>query len=387
MCFGRADGKLLWQAGVTFKGEEPTNTQNPYCSSSPTTDGERVVAFFGSAGLYCCNFDGKELWRRQLGDVDSWHGSGSSPVIRDGLCFLNFGPGTNSALVACDVKTGDVVWKVEPPKSEGRPSFPGRFGPPGGGRPGGGPPRGERRGPPEPSTQQSDLSRAFEGAGRSGDFSGRGGFNGSWSTPVIVRVGDHDELLVVESSQVAAYEPKTGKQIWKCKGLPPQVFTSPAIGDGIVVATGHSLPAGTEVMAVKLGGNGDVTETNRLWQTRLPKEVIGSGVVAADSVFLVAEHGFLICLDLKTGQKKWEQRLRGSGRTGGSWSSTVLVGGKLLVTNHSGETFVVKASKDFELLQTNSTADETTCASLALSDGQVFLRTHESLWCFGTATR
>jgi len=388
MCFARADGKLLWTVSVKFEGEEPTNTQNPYCSSSPSTDGERVVACFGSAGLYCYNFDGKELWHRRLGDVDSWHGSGASPVIHDGLCYINFGPGTNAAFFALDVKTGDVAWKVEPRKNEGRRGGPGGFGPPRGfGPPGGGPQRGDRG---ETATSSTDdaQSRAMENAGRSGNMRGRGGFNGSWCTPVIIHVDDHDELIVVESSQVASYDPKTGKQLWNCRGLPQQVFSSPAIGEGVLVAMGHRTPSGTQIVAVKLGGKGDISDTKCLWQKQLPREYIGSGIVAGGCVFLIADNGTALCLDIKTGETKWEQRLKGtSGGLGGSWSSIVRVGDRLLITNHSGVTFVVKAAPSFELLQTNPIFKERTCASLALSDGQVFLRTHESLWCFGNPIR
>ncbi len=380
MCFNRADGKLRWQSGVTYKESEPTNTQNPYCSASPTTDGEHVVAMFGSAGLYCYDFAGKELWHRDLGKIDSWHGSGSSPVISGQRCFVNFGPGNDSALVACDVRTGKLVWKVALPKAEtfgglGFGWFGSRLGPPG---------KTDGRRERGSHTEANDESAAFEGAARSADLSGAGGFNGSWSTPVVVHVADHDELIVVKSMQVAAHEPATGKELWTCKGLPPQVFTSPAIANGTLIATGHVLPSGTHVMALKLGGRGDVTKTNRLWELELPKETIGSGVIAADSVFLVNDHGYLICLDLKTGKKRWEKRLKAGGHKSGSWSSILLVKDKLLITNLSGETFVVKASPDFQLLETNATSNETTCASLAVSDGQVFLRSYGSLWCFGT---
>jgi outer membrane protein assembly factor BamB len=120
MCFARGDGRLLWQSGVTATDREPTNGQNPYCSASPASDGRRVVAYFGAPGLFC--FDaasGRELWRRELGKVDSWQGSGSSPVIHGGLCFVNAGPGTDAALVACDLEDGRVVWNVTPPRPEG----------------------------------------------------------------------------------------------------------------------------------------------------------------------------------------------------------------------------------------------------------------------------
>ena len=93
MCFARADGKELWTAGVTYSEPEPTHNTNPYCSATPATDGERVVASFGSAGLFCCDLDGKELWRRDLGNMNHMFGNASSPVIVGDLVVLNAGPG------------------------------------------------------------------------------------------------------------------------------------------------------------------------------------------------------------------------------------------------------------------------------------------------------
>lgn len=364
-----ATGKEVWRAGVKFDAKEPTNKQNPYCAASPSTDGERVVAFFGTPGLYCYDSAGKEMWHKELGEVDSWHGSGSSPVIHDGVCFLNFGPGTNAALYAFDVKTGKELWKQAPPKPER---------PPGGPRPG-----GPRPMPPGGGGKTEDKEKEkpteFERAGGSGDFSGKGGFNGSWCTPLVLRAGDRDELVLVESSRVAAYDPKTGKELWFCKGLPMQVFASPAIGDGVLVAMGHNLPSGTKAMAVKLGGTGDVSESHRLWQVDLRKECIGSGVVANGGVFLVTETGMAVCLDVKTGKQVWEERLPG-GR--GSWSSLVLTGDRLLATNQTGQVSVLAASKEYDLTQSNEIPAETTCSSPAVAGGAVFLRTHASLWCF-----
>src|SRR5205823_5687337 len=117
LCFARADGKLLWQAGVEYSQAETTNGQNPHCSSSPVTDGQRVIALFGSAGIYCYDFSGKELWHRELGKIDSWHGSGSSPIIYDDLCVVNFGPGSNAALIAMNKTSGEIVWQKKSPKA------------------------------------------------------------------------------------------------------------------------------------------------------------------------------------------------------------------------------------------------------------------------------
>jgi len=376
-------GKELWRAGINFGSREPTNRSNPYCSASPATDGQRVLAFFGTPGLYCYDMAGKELWHRSLGEVDSWHGSGSSPIVHGGLCYLNFGPGTQAALYALDMKTGQTVWKVDAPQGGGfggpRLGGPGRGGPGPGGRFPGGPP-GDRRpmageGPEGGANRASD----FERAGSTGDFSGKGGFNGSWCTPVVLRTGDREELVLVEMSRVAAYDPKTGKLLWSCKGLPSQVFSTPAVGEGVLVAMGHNIPSGTSVMAVKLGGTGDVSETHRLWETNLTTECIGSGIIAKSCVFLVTQNGLGLCLDLKTGKKLWQERL---GNHSGSWSSLLLINDCLLVNNQSGQVSVLRASPKFEQLHTNTIPAETTCSSLAIAGGRVFLRTYDALWCF-----
>lgn len=355
MCFARSDGKLLWQSGVVYTAREPTNAENPYCSGSPATDGRHVVAYFGSAGLYCYDFSGKELWHRDVGKVDSWQGSGSSPIIYGNQCILNAGPGTEAVLIACDLETGDVAWRVQPPKVGG------------GAAPGAPPPAGG----------------GFANAMMNADPSGAGGFLGSWATPLVVHSEGGDQLVVVHPLRVSAYEPATGREIWVCKGMPDQTFASPAAGEGTLVCTGHRMNGGgTLVTAIRLGGAGDVTATHRLWQTDFPKECVGSGVIAAGRVYLVTQFGSVLCLDLLSGHKAWEKRLPAQGALGGSWSSLVLADNKLLVPDHSGEVFILAAAPQYKLLATNWSGEESTCSSLALSDGQVFLRTYEALWCF-----
>jgi hypothetical protein len=328
------------------------------------------MAFFGTPGLYCYDFAGKELWHRSLGEVDSWHGSGSSPVIHGGLCYLNFGPGTQAALYALDVKTGETVWKVAAPKASspfGAILFGGLRG-------------GTRPGLGEPPSGETEKPTEFEKAAMSGDMSGKGGFSGSWCTPVVLRTGDRDELVLVESTRVAAYDPKAGKSLWTFTGLPGQVFASPAVGEGVLVAIGHISPSGTKVVAMKLGGSGDVTATHRLWEVNLKKDCIGSGVVAAGCLFLVTENGFVVCLDLQTGKQVWQERLP---RGVGSWSSLVLLNDRLLVANQSGRVSVLAASPKFEVLGTNAIPTETTCSSPAVANGCVLLRTYAALWCIG----
>jgi outer membrane protein assembly factor BamB len=373
MCFDRADGRVLWQSGVSYPDGEPTNAQNPYCAGSPVTDGQRVIAYFGSAGLYCYDFAGKELWHRDVGQVDSWQGSGSSPVLFGELCILNAGPGTDAALLAVKKETGEPVWRVIPPGTPAKPPAP--------------PKEAEPR---KAAAVERPKSKGFDNAMWSADPRGAGGFIGSWSTPVVIRQGERDELIVVHSQQVTAYDPATGKELWTCKGLPEQAFASPAIGEGVLVATGHRVTGGgTRITAVKLtpGASGDVTETNRLWQADMPKDCVGSGVIAAGHVFLPTQFGSLACYDLRSGKRTWDKRLEGSGSKNGSWSSLVLLGDRMLIPNHSGQLFELRAAPKFELLATYAPADETTCSSLAVADRQVFLRTYDALWCFGAPTR
>src|SRR5262249_31667583 len=115
MCLDRKDGKVLWQREVEYTEKETTHGTNPYCSASPATDGERVVVSHGSAGVYCYDLDGKELWKRDLGKFNHIWGNASSPVIWKDLVFLNCGPGERVFLLAMDKKTGEDVSKVEHP--------------------------------------------------------------------------------------------------------------------------------------------------------------------------------------------------------------------------------------------------------------------------------
>lgn len=110
MCFDRADGELIWQQGLTTQfADDPTHPTNPYCSASPVTDGQRVIVWFGSDGLHAYDFAGRKLWSRELGVQRHIWGYGASPVIHGDLCFLNFGPGERSFLVAVDKQTGDRI--------------------------------------------------------------------------------------------------------------------------------------------------------------------------------------------------------------------------------------------------------------------------------------
>jgi outer membrane protein assembly factor BamB len=513
ICFDRTTGKLLWQEGITYTENEPTQENNPYCAGTPATDGERVYGSFGSAGVYAYDLAGKEVWHRDLGKLNHGFGSAISTVLHGNLCILNFGPGEKARLVALNKKTGEIAWEAQPPKvdpSEQQPMG-GRFGGPpgrgGGGRGGFGPgmilapqmlSQGDKNGdqklsleefaaladawfdkldaekagklsqeqftakigdvlPPPPgsgppgggagpgsgrgfgpgrmispglftaadSDKDGSLTRAelkatfakwttdwdadktgsvnedqirdglnaalprpnFGGPGGPGGGRGPGGRggpgaggpSGSWSTPVIVKAAGSDELIVNFPNRLAAYDPVTGKELWISKGFGDTIQSTPVFGEGAIVAMSSGMGSGIAI-AVKPGGSGDVTETQRLWKFDRVKSGMGSGVIHDGHFYTISSQGIAVCLDLKTGNMVWEERLKGPGASGDSWSSMLLADGKIYVPNKSGDIFILRAGPKFEVLATNSVGEPTN-ASLAASNSELFLRTDKALWC------
>jgi outer membrane protein assembly factor BamB len=231
-------------------------------------------------------------------------------------------------------------------------------------------------------------SNFASGGGGAGGPGGRGGFGGggpggSWSTPLVIQTGGRDELILNFPHRLAAYEPKTGRQLWLSKGLGGTIYTTPAWGDGVLFAT-TSGPGGGNAIAVKPGGSGDVTESQRVWRLDRAKSMIGSGVIHAGHLYTISQDGIAACLSLKDGSTVWEERLKGPGSRTSSWSSLLLADGRLYAPNQSGDVFVFRAAPKFELLATNAVGEPTN-ASLAAADGALFLRTDKSLWCFATA--
>lgn len=328
LCFHRADGKLLWQRETIYKDKESTHPTNPFCSASPVTDGERVIVSHGSAGMVCYDFDGKELWRCDLGKLEHIWGNASSPILYGDLCILWAGPGERQFLVALNKKTGQKVWQHDEP----------------GGKSGTGQP-----------------------------------WIGSWSTPLIVRVGDHDELLLGVPGKAKGFDPKSGKELWRCDALinagkHELVYTSPIYADGVAVFMGGF---GCSALAVRPGGTGDVTQTHRLWFHKAPNpQRIGSPVIVGEHVYLVNEEGIAQCFELKTGKEIWgKQRV-----TSSTWGSLIAADGKLYVTSRDGDTIVLKASPTHEVIGRNP-INEPVYGSIAVSDGELFLRSYKHLWC------
>jgi outer membrane protein assembly factor BamB len=326
LCLDRATGKQLWQQTVIYDKEEATHPTNPYCSASPATDGDRVVVSFGSAGMYCYDFQGKELWKVDLGKLEHVWGNASSPVLYGDLAILWCGPGERQFLLAVDKKTGKEVWKHD-----------------------------------EPGGSDGITNKKWIG---------------SWSTPLIANVKGQDQLILGMPKVLRSFDPKTGKELWSCQGLTDLIYTSPLYADGIVVAMSgfHG-----SALAVKLGGSGDITK-DRLWLHKRNPQRIGSGVIVGKHVYILEADGVPHCFELETGKEVWKVEERPGGAA--AWGSMVHADGKLYVTARGGTTFVFAASPKYELLAENRLGEHVD-ASPAIADGQIFIRTFRHLWCIG----
>jgi outer membrane protein assembly factor BamB len=324
LCFSRRDGRELWRGVVEYTGEEEStyNAEPHWCSASPTTDGQRVVASFGSAGLYCWDMKGKLLWKRELGRCDQIWGTAASPVLWQNIVLHNFGPGERTFLIALNKQDGTELW---------RQAEPGMF-------------------------------------GKSQDE-----WQGSWSTPVVRKRGGGFEVLISWPNTLKSYDPATGRLLWRCDGLGRLVYTSPLVSNEVVVVmSGFMGPA----MAVKLGGTGDVTDSHRLWRQEKAPQRIGSGVVVGDTVYQLNENGVWTVIELSTGKLISNERA-GEVRV---WSSITYAGGRLYCVNQQGEVLVFSAETSPRLLSRNAMGERAQ-ASIAVSDGDIFVRTYGHLWC------
>lgn len=332
LCVDRRNGKLLWESGPVYEAPEMTiEEHNPYCAASPVTDGKRVIAFFGSAGLFAFDFEGRELWRAELGSITHRFGTASSPVLADNLCIVYVGPGDRHEMVAVDKRSGKIAWRapgVAPSADEAA--------------------KVQTNGPP----------------------------SGSWSTPLVIDNRGHREVIMPFAFRMGGYDLKDGKQHWQSAGLGLQTYVMPHWVDGMLIAM-----SGTTAIALR-PPEGQGTEPGIVWKETKGKFRFGSGVAAGKHLYFLAENGFAECWEKSTGKVLWQERLQGPGAKKTTWSSLSMAGNMIYAPNQSGDVFVFAAEPTFRIVSTNSVAEPTN-ASLAFANGNVIMRTDKALWRFG----
>jgi outer membrane protein assembly factor BamB len=320
LAYSRATGRLLWETPVpTDQAVEHTYPKNSKTSATPATDGELVYASFGTHGLAAFDFTGKIVWRRQLGRLDNYHGSAGSPVLYKDRVFLYQDTRPTDSLgafvAAFDRKTGKTIWWTDRSQTVG------------------------------------------------------------WGTPIVVRAGDHDELVVNGQRMVQAYDPDTGEELWRVRGMLFEVIPTCVVGHDLVFcSSGRAGPT----FAIRPGGRGDVTDTHVVWSTPKGSPFVPSGLVHGDLLYLVNDmQSILTVYHARTGELAYQGRLGQPQREGFS-ASPVAVGNKIFLTNDNGQTFVVEAGPEFKLLHVNDLGAQV-IASPALVDGVWYWRTEREL--------
>jgi outer membrane protein assembly factor BamB len=321
LAFSRKDGKQLWEAFAPEAPAEQPHMKNGHASGTPTTDGTRVYAYLGNHGLFAVDFKGKQVWHRPLGAMLASHGTAGSPLIYKNriILYQDQKGGDGGFIAAFDTATGNPVWRT---------------------------PRQEQVG---------------------------------WGTPIAIRAGDRDEIIVSSMRRVYAYDPESGKELWSAGGNLFEVIPTPVVGEGFVFASsGRAGPT----LAIRPGGSGDVTETHVAWKASKGSPFIPSPLLHQGVLYMVNDMvSIATAYDAKNGEVIWQGRLGEASRESFS-ASPVVVNDKIFFTNDQGETFVIAAGREFKLLHVNR-LNARVLASPALVDGRWYWRTDKELLALG----
>lgn len=331
VCLDQQTGKVRWSQGVA--AEQPEDgyqgflTEHGYASQSPVSDGERVYAFFGKSGARAFDLNGKELWQTSLGKGSNnkgW-GSASSPVLYKDLVIINASEESH-AIYGLDKKTGKQVWKAE-----------------------------------------ADI------------------LENTFGTPVLMESEGRTDLVLAVPGELWGLNPDTGKLRWYAEsGLPGNIAPSVVAGDGVVYAFGGFPQTGA--VAVKTGGKGDVTKTHVLWYSR-NSSYVPTPVLHEGRLYFASDQGFAMCLDAKTGDLVYKERLPGASATGRGgkpfYASPVLADGRFYAVSRRNGTFVIEAKPGFKLESHNtiSTDDTQFNATPAVNGNELFLRSDRYIYC------
>ena len=331
-CVDKTKGAVLWKQPLGG-GNVKMRKQN-MSSPSPVTDGRAVYVMTGTGVFKAFDFNGKEIWARDIqkdyGKFGLNWGYASSPLLFEDSLFVQVlhGMRTDDAsyVLRIDKKTGQTLWKVD---------------------------------------------RATNAIRESPD---------AYTTPALLRYGKSTEIVITGGDCVTGHDPATGKELWRANGLNPdndpsyRIVASPIIFEDIIYAPTRIRP----LLALRAGGRGDVTTSHLLWSTANGPDV-PTPVTDGKYFYIVNDRGIVWCLDAKTGAEIYgQQRIK----PGTYSSSPVLADGKIYVTNEDGLTAVIQAGPKFEVLAENPLNDYV-LSSPAISGGQIFLRTGQFLYCIG----
>lgn len=319
-CFDRASGKELWRAAINpvrpAGHEYDTMEDTGHAAPTPSTDGKHVYVTYASADIAAVDFEGNVVWEHNLGNPDNYYGRATSLLIHKGKLIVQFDRGGSaddklSALLALDTRNGKTIWRTPRPVDNG------------------------------------------------------------WSTPVLAHTPERVELLTSGDPWVIAYNPETGAELWRAKGLSDDVAPSPVYANGLVFVTNEYARA----MAIRTGGVGDVTETHVVWTAEEGLSDAASPIANGEFFLQANSSGVVTCFEAQTGKLVWEKRFDCE-----FWASPTLVDGTVYLPGDEGGTYIFKLGREYALIGAPNIG-EPIFASLAFIDGQIFIRSKQHLFC------
>jgi len=296
-----------------LKSPRLMNAKNSFASPTPVIEGDRVYLHFGAYGTACITQAGEILWKTKLEYDNGQHGPGGSPVLYDDLLIVSCDGLEQQFVVALDKATGKVRWKK--------------------------------------------MREGYQ----------------AYTTPLVVSLPSGDQVISPGAFQAIAYEPRTGKEIWRVKYA--EGFSNvpmPVYGDDLVfICTGFQEPS---LLAVRLDGRGDVTKSKIVWKLDRGIPRTPSPLLVGNELYIVSDNGIATCIDAKTGEELWRARL------GGNYSaSPIYADGRIYFLSEEGESIVSAPGRQLKHLATNQ-LDGPTLASMAVSHSSLFIRTATHLY-------
>ncbi|MAD80130.1 MAG: serine/threonine protein kinase [Planctomycetaceae bacterium] len=325
VCLQRGTGEFVWSEVFDPMLDESeyaggNDSRHGYASSTIASDGKRLYVFFGKSGVYCLSFTGDQLWHSTVGSRIRGWGSGSSPLLYNGLVIINASVESGS-LVALDAQTGEEAWRA-------------------------------------------------------------GGIRSSWNTPALVEApGGGAELVISAQRWLMGFEPSTGNELWRCNGVPTYSCPSVISHDGVVYVTGGR---GTQyTFAVRAGGRGDVTATHELWRVAKGSNV-SSPIYHNGHLYLASDsRGIAYCFDVADGTIVYQERMRPTpGRIYAS--PLLVGGNVYYPSQYSGTFVVAaKPQFELVAHNVMGDDDPRTNACPVAHDGQLLIRNDGFLYCIG----
>jgi outer membrane protein assembly factor BamB len=323
LCLDAATGRVVWDREVFPPAENSRQTmhgKNSPASPTPLVEADRVYVHFGPHGTACLDRAGKILWRNNRLGYDGVHGNGGSPALVDDELIFSSDGAAAPFVVALDKLTGEVKWQV---------------------------------------ARTFDVRQTF-----------------SFSTPLLISVAGRAQVISPGSGGVTAHDPADGRELWRVRyGGGYSVVPRPVLAQGLLfLGTGYNR---ADLLAIRPGGSGDVTDTHIAWRTSKGAPLTPSVVAVGEEIYVVNDAGIASCFDAKTGTVHWQERIDGNYS-----ASPVAAEGRIYFQNETGTGTVVAAGRKFAKLATN-TLPGRTLASYGVTDGALFIRTDGHLYRIG----